>query len=55
MSEVNQLEINEEKIIMGAGEKYFIDLAFEDMKLKYPLKTNEAKAKYDKKKKVLKI
>ena len=40
---------------MGAGEKYFIDLAFEDMKLKYPLKTNEAKAKYDKKKKVLKI
>ena len=40
---------------MGAGEKYFIDLSFEDLKCKYTLLTNEAKAKYDKKKKTLRI
>lgn len=40
---------------MGAGDKYFIDLSFDDLKCKYPLKTSEAKAKYDKKKKTLKI
>lgn len=32
-----------------------MDLSFEDLKNKYPLKTNEAKAKYDKKKKALKV
>ena len=40
---------------MGAGEKYFIDLSFEDLKCKYALLTNEAQAKYDKKKKTLRI
>lgn len=36
--------------------KYYIDLAFEDMKVKnYPLKHGEAKAKFDKKKKTLRV
>ena len=56
ISEASQLEISENKIIFGVEGKYYIDLSFEDVKAqKYPLKTAEAKAKFDKKKKVLKI
>jgi len=37
------------------GDKYFIDLELEELKLKYTLVTSNAKAKYDKKKKSLRI
>lgn len=40
---------------MKIGEKYFIDLPFETFKLKYKLITESVKAKFDKKKKVLKL
>lgn len=40
---------------MDAGHKYFIDLNFEDLKVKYKLVTAESKAKFDKKKKTLRI
>ena len=57
MSEVadQKLEINEQKIILKIGEKYFIDLQFEQFKIKYQLQPTLAKAKYDKKKKTLRI
>lgn len=39
ISEAKTLEINEKKIILAVEDKYYIDLAFEDMKIKnYPLK-----------------
>lgn len=50
-----QLQINDKKIVLKIGEKYFIDLELEELKLKYTLVTSSAKAKYDKKKKCLRI
>lgn len=56
ISEANNLEINDKKIVLSVQDKYFIDISFEDMKVKnYPLKYSEAKAKFDKKKKTLRI
>lgn len=56
ISEAKTLEINEKKIILAVEDKYYIDLSFEDMKIKnYPLKHAEAKAKFDKKKKTLRV
>ena len=49
------LEINDKKILLKIGEKYFIDLELEELKIKYTLLTSSAKAKYDKKKKSLRI
>ena len=49
------LEINDKKILLKIGEKYFIDLELEEIKIKYVLLTASAKAKYDKKKKSLRI
>ena len=50
-----KLEINDKKILLKIGQKYFIDLEFEQLKVKYVLVTGNAKAKYDKKKKSLRI
>lgn len=55
ISEASKLEINENKILFEVTDKYYIDLAFDTLKEKYPLRTNEAKAKFDKKKKILKV
>ena len=55
ISEASKLEINENKILFEVTDKYYIDLAFDTLKAKYPLRTNEAKAKFDKKKKILKV
>ena len=41
--------------MLKIGEKYFIDLELAHFKLKYPLLTANAKAKYDRKKKTLRI
>lgn len=41
--------------MLKVGEKYFIDLPFETFKLKYKLLIENVKAKFDKKKKVLKL
>lgn len=49
------LNVNENRIVLKIGEKYFIDLPFETFKLKYKLTTENVKAKFDKKKKVLKL
>ena len=49
------LEINEQQIILKIGEKYFIDLELAQFKLKFPLLTANSKAKYDRKKKTLRI
>lgn len=49
------LNVNENRIVLKIGEKYFIDLTFETFKLKYKLMTENVKAKFDKKKKVLKL
>jgi hypothetical protein len=40
---------------MDAGEKYFIDLDFAELKINFKLISNESKAKFDKKKKTLRI
>ena len=53
--EIIESEINENKILFEVTDKYYIDLAFDTLKEKYPLRTNEAKAKFDKKKKILKV
>ena len=50
-----QLQINDKKIVLKIGVKYFIDLQLEEIRLKYTLVTANAKAKYDKKKKCLRI
>lgn len=49
------LNINENRIVLKVGEKYFIDLTFETFKLKYKLIIESVKAKFDKKKKVLRL
>lgn len=49
------LNVNENRIVLKIGEKYFIDLPFETFKLKYKLMTENVKAKFDKKKKVLRL
>ncbi len=41
--------------MLKVGEKYFIDLPFETFKLKYKLMIENVKAKFDKKKKVLRL
>ena len=51
----DSLNINENRIILKVGEKYFIDLPFETFKLKYKKIHDKIKAKFDKKKKVLRI
>lgn len=50
-----KLQINDKKIVLKIGEKYFIDLQLQQLKVKYVLVTGSAKAKYDKKKKCLRI
>lgn len=49
------LNVNENRIVLKIGDKYFIDLPFETFKLKYKLMTENVKAKFDKKKKVLRL
>ncbi len=49
------LNVNENRIVLKVPEKYFIDLPFETFKMKYKLITEKIKAKFDKKKKVLRI
>ena len=49
------LEINDKKILLKIGEKYFMDLQLDELKIKFTLLTASAKAKYDKKKKSLRI
>lgn len=50
------MDISDKKIIFAVEGKYYIDISFEDMKIKnYPLKHTEAKAKFDKKKKTLRV
>ena len=51
----DSLNVNENRIILKVAEKYFIDLPFEVFKLKYKLIHEKIKAKFDKKKKVLRI
>lgn len=49
------LEINDKKILFIVADKYFIDLELAELKIKYLLLTENAKAKFDKKKKTLRI
>jgi hypothetical protein len=49
------LNVNENRIVLKVPEKYFIDLPFETFKMKYKLMTEKIKAKFDKKKKALRI
>lgn len=49
------MDINEDKILLDAGEKYFIDLSLSELKIKYKLIHSDSKAKFDKKKKSLRI
>lgn len=49
------MNVNENRVVLKIGEKYFIDLPFETFKLKYKLLTEKVKAKFDKKKKSLKL
>jgi hypothetical protein len=49
------LNVNENRVVLKIGEKYFIDLPFETFKLKYKLLTEKIKAKFDKKKKSLRL
>lgn len=49
------LEINDKRIVLKVGNKYFIDLELEEFKIKYVLNTTGSKAKFDKKKKILRI
>lgn len=54
-SEIKVLDVNDSKLVLEAGEKYFIDLDFAELKLSFKLLTAESKAKFDKKKKTLRI
>jgi hypothetical protein len=39
ISEANTLEINDKKIVLSVEGKYYIDISFDEMKVKsYPLK-----------------
>lgn len=49
------MNVNENRVVLKIGEKYFIDLPFETFKMKYKLITEKVKAKFDKKKKCLKL
>ena len=49
------LEINDKKILLKIGQKYFLDLELSELKIKYSLLTANSRAKYDKKKKSLRI
>jgi hypothetical protein len=47
--------VNESKLVLDAGDKYFIDLEFTELKLSFKLLTAESKAKFDKKKRTLRV
>ena len=49
------ITLNENQIIIDGKDKYFIDLSLDQFKIKYNLKKEEVKAKFDKKKKILRI
>ena len=49
------LNINQNRVVLKIGEKYFIDLPFEIFKIKYQITHEKVKAKFDKKKKCLKL
>lgn len=49
------MDISESKLILEAGDKYFLDLDFSELKLSFRLVTAEGKAKFDNKKKTLRI
>ena len=53
--EIKSLDVSEDKILLDIGEKYFIDVTFEELRSKYKLVHSESKAKFDKKKRSLRI